>query len=118
RTNAGYERWWEGRKLWGAIVNQSRNLAISTLAFATGTDRAWRERFTRWTAAFAHVARRTLRGERDVPRPVRLIGEESAPRVAKRKHMPMAVAGELARMLRAAADEGHLSELAFAQCDH
>ena len=22
RTNAGYDRWWEGRKLWGGIVNQ------------------------------------------------------------------------------------------------
>src|SRR5262249_50955435 len=26
RTNAGYERWWEARRLWGAIVNQCRNL--------------------------------------------------------------------------------------------
>src|SRR5580700_7566454 len=25
RTNAGYDRWWEARKLWGGIVNQSRN---------------------------------------------------------------------------------------------
>ncbi len=28
RTNTAYERWWEGRKLWGAMVNNSRNLAI------------------------------------------------------------------------------------------
>ncbi len=28
RTNTAYERWWEGRKLWGALVNCSRNLAI------------------------------------------------------------------------------------------
>ena len=28
RTNTAYERWWEGRKLWGALVNSSRNLAI------------------------------------------------------------------------------------------
>ena len=32
RTNAGYERWWEARKLWGGIVNQSRNLAILAVA--------------------------------------------------------------------------------------
>jgi ion channel-forming bestrophin family protein len=29
RTNTAYERFWEGRKLWGAIVNTSRNLARS-----------------------------------------------------------------------------------------
>lgn len=28
RVNAGYDRWWEARKLWGTIVNNSRNLAI------------------------------------------------------------------------------------------
>ena len=27
RTNASYDRFWEGRKLWGGIVNESRNLA-------------------------------------------------------------------------------------------
>jgi len=28
RTNSAYERWWEGRKLWGSLVNSSRNLAM------------------------------------------------------------------------------------------
>lgn len=28
RTNTAYERWWEGRKLWGTLVNCSRNLSI------------------------------------------------------------------------------------------
>ena len=28
RTNTAYDRWWEGRKIWGAIVNDSRNLAL------------------------------------------------------------------------------------------
>ncbi len=28
RTNTAYDRWWEGRKLWGSFVNNSRNLAL------------------------------------------------------------------------------------------
>jgi putative membrane protein len=28
RINSAYDRWWEGRKSWGALVNNSRNLAI------------------------------------------------------------------------------------------
>lgn len=28
RTNTAYDRWWEGRKLWGALVNNSTNLAL------------------------------------------------------------------------------------------
>lgn len=28
RTNTAYDRWWEGRRLWGALVNNSRNIAL------------------------------------------------------------------------------------------
>ncbi len=28
RTNTAYDRWWEGRKMWGALVNNSRNFAL------------------------------------------------------------------------------------------
>lgn len=28
RINSAYDRWWEGRKLWGSLVNSSRNLSI------------------------------------------------------------------------------------------
>lgn len=28
RTNTAYDRWWEGRKLWGSLVNNSRNFAM------------------------------------------------------------------------------------------
>jgi putative membrane protein len=33
RTNTAYDRWWEGRKLWGGLVNNSRNLAIKLASF-------------------------------------------------------------------------------------
>ncbi|MBN9285521.1 MULTISPECIES: bestrophin family ion channel [unclassified Flavobacterium] len=32
RTNTAYDRWWEGRKLWGGLVNNSRNLSIKLAA--------------------------------------------------------------------------------------
>ncbi|CAD7805451.1 hypothetical protein CHRY9390_01368 [Chryseobacterium aquaeductus] len=28
RTNTAYDRWWEGRKLWGKLVNDTRNFAV------------------------------------------------------------------------------------------
>lgn len=33
RTNTAYDRWWEGRKLWGQLVNDSRQLAIKITTF-------------------------------------------------------------------------------------
>jgi ion channel-forming bestrophin family protein len=38
RTNTAYDRWWEGRKLWGALVNNSRNLAIKLNAYLRDED--------------------------------------------------------------------------------
>jgi putative membrane protein len=35
RTNTAYDRWWEGRKQWGALVNNSRNLAIKLSVLLT-----------------------------------------------------------------------------------
>lgn len=33
RTNTAYDRWWEGRRLWGGLVNASRNLALKLDAY-------------------------------------------------------------------------------------
>lgn len=38
RTNSAYDRWWEGRKLWGSLVNNSRNLAIKLSAILHDED--------------------------------------------------------------------------------
>ncbi len=42
RTNTAYDRWWEGRRIWGGIVNNSRNLALKLSALVD--DPATRQR--------------------------------------------------------------------------
>ena len=98
RVSTGYSRWWEARILWGAIVNQSRNLAISGLAYGPRNTR-WRSRFVRWIAVFPHVCRRSLREQRNFPELERLLSEESRDWIKKAEHMPDAVASEIAMLL-------------------
>lgn len=38
RTNTAYDRWWEGRKVWGGLTNSSRNLAIKLRALELNHD--------------------------------------------------------------------------------
>ena len=38
RTNTAYDRWWEGRKMWGSLVNNTRNLAIKVRSFSNDAD--------------------------------------------------------------------------------
>lgn len=61
RTNTAYDRWWEGRKLWGQLVNECRNFAvkIATCVRAESRDKsAIAERL----AAFAVALKDHLRG--------------------------------------------------------
>jgi ion channel-forming bestrophin family protein len=62
RTNASYDRYWEGRKLWGSIVNATRNLVRGAQAHMGG-DRALFLRLVRWTAIFPYTVMSTLRGD-------------------------------------------------------
>ncbi len=116
RTNAGYDRWWEARKLWGGIVNQSRNVVISALSYGP-TDNEWRERFVRWAAVFPHVARSTLRGEALSPEVAGLVGSARADQIAASAHMPSFVALQLADLLREACDTSNMDRFAFMQVD-
>ncbi|HEU5115794.1 MAG TPA: bestrophin family ion channel [Isosphaeraceae bacterium] len=112
RTNAGYDRWWEARKAWGGIVNQSRNLAVAGLVYGP-PDPDWKDRFARWTAAFPHAARSSLRDRRDVPELTCLLGPEEAESVTSAQHMPTYVAARLALLL----EEADLDRFAFLQAD-
>jgi len=38
RTNTAYDRWWEGRRIWGSFVNNSRNLALKLSVLVSGAD--------------------------------------------------------------------------------
>lgn len=59
RTNASYDRYWEGRRLMGAIVNRSRDLARQVAAYIE--DAEARAAFRRLIPAFYWLAAQTLR---------------------------------------------------------
>lgn len=53
RTNTAYDRWWEGRKLWGSLVNNSRNFAMKLSAILK--DEADRKFFQKTIPDYAAV---------------------------------------------------------------
>ncbi|MBL8957796.1 MAG: bestrophin family protein [Myxococcaceae bacterium] len=66
RNNSSYDRWWEGRKLWGAITNSSRTFARQVMTFIDGSTEAGQtvqrelvHRHVAWLNALRHQ----LRGE-------------------------------------------------------
>ena len=64
RTNTAYDRWWEGRKLWGSLVNNSRNLAIKLSSFLPQNETAHRSFFVKIIPAFAFSLHNHLHSEK------------------------------------------------------
>ncbi|MCE3282590.1 MAG: rane protein, partial [Chitinophagaceae bacterium] len=94
RTNTAYDRWWEGRKLWGSLVNNSRNLAIKLNAFLDIDDQKDRSFFQQIITRFAVSLKAHLQSENtrleldDHPHP-------EIPDFDHTKHVPNQVAGLL-----------------------
>lgn len=63
RTNTAYDRWWEGRKQWGVLVNNSRNLSIKLAAILPPDDIADRNFFKKTIPLFASALKNHLRSE-------------------------------------------------------
>jgi ion channel-forming bestrophin family protein len=63
RTNTAYDRWWEGRKQWGALVNNSRNLAIKMSALLPKNDIQSRTFFKSFIPQYAVALKNHLRSE-------------------------------------------------------
>ena len=54
RTNTAYDRWWEGRKLWGKLVNDSRNFMIKINSILDEKDVKSRTQIAKYLKFFPH----------------------------------------------------------------
>lgn len=63
RTNTAYDKWWEGRKIWGALVNDSRNLALKLNAFLPGESKEERKLLSGLISNFAVTLKDHLRDQ-------------------------------------------------------
>ncbi|MES2892341.1 MAG: bestrophin family ion channel [Bacteroidota bacterium] len=93
RTNTAYDRWWEGRKLWGSLVNNSRNLAIKLSVILGEGPSEEKEFFRKIIPAFAYALHNHLKSEQTR---IELFEADAKHRVFenvdKTKHIPNQVA--------------------------
>jgi len=90
RTNTAYDRWWEGRKKWGALVNDTRNLAIKiSVLIENEEDRKF---FKRMIPNFVFATKEHLR-EGVLPEELDLKDDEQS--ILAHKHIPNAIVKKL-----------------------
>lgn len=111
RTSQSYDRWWEARKIWGAIVNDSRTFVRLLIQFNSGTNfseiKLFTERQIIWTYALGESLRRQTYSKK-VKEFIELNNIEAS-------NIPNALLDAHANQLKKLAKKNSLSELQLMQ---
>lgn len=108
RINSAYDKWWEGRKHWGALVNNCRNFALKVSALVDPNEQERKNILYDLMAAFPSSLRFHLRDQivvEDLP-----LNENLKARLKNKTHIPNAIAGEIYKELQQLKRDGALSE--------
>jgi putative membrane protein len=116
RTNASYERYWEGRRLWGGIVNQSRNL-IRGASVYTSSDPGLLQSLTRWTVIFPWAVMSALRGESNLGPAAAELAPRQLQVLQNSQHPPLLVAQRMTACLHEARQRGLITDVIQAALD-
>lgn len=122
RSNQAYDRWWEARILWGAIVNDSRSLTRQILYFIddpyySAEIQLFKERFVRRQIAWCYGLSQSLRNDSPLTGLERLMKEEEIEFISKYKNVPMSILELHAKDIRIALKEGWINQYQHVQID-
>ena len=115
RVNAGYDRWWEARKLWGNVVNLSRNLAIILINYTNQGDRVWILKITNMISALPYLMKDNLREHNNIQYLSNLIDMDNINPLNESKHRPVMLVSMIAHELQIARNNYGLDAFAFLQ---
>jgi putative membrane protein len=113
RTNTAYDRWWEGRKKWGALVNNTRNLAIKIETSVSSPES--RDVLRRMIANFPFAMKEHLRGRRNLD--LLEVTEEERSVFKDKEHLPVAISHVITAETKEARKRGEISEEEYITID-
>lgn len=105
RTNTAYDRWWEGRKLWGELVNETRNFALKISVLWKGSSDEKKE-IIQWIADYPVVLKNHLRNIVDE----RIFNQSKLTVPSDIKHLPLYYTHEFIRKMAEGRKNGKISE--------
>ncbi|MFD1950215.1 bestrophin family protein [Sphingomonas arantia] len=120
RVNSAYERWWEGRGLWGLMINASRSLARSTIAFLDDNDPGvvdLKRTIVLRQIAYVHALRNRLRKEDPAPEVLRMLSPEEAKEGLDRQNVPNGLLDGTARRIAEAQRRGLIDTIQQTQLE-
>lgn len=117
RVNAGYDRWWEARKLWGTVVNCSRNLAIILINYMASSHDNEIDNSLGLIAAMPYLMKNTLRGYTSTAEVKHLLDDETYSQLQQWQHKPNFISSKLAEFLSQMQKNNKLSQFSFLKAE-
>ncbi|UUL81971.1 bestrophin family protein [Sphingomonas qomolangmaensis] len=120
RDSSAYQRWWEGRILWGAMINASRNLAREAVAFLPDQPQRaidLKRSIVLRHVAYVHALRSQLRRTGDCPEVYALLSKEEADEAMARANPANGFLDGTAKRLAQAQAEGWLDTIQQTQVE-
>ncbi len=110
RLNSSYDKWWEGRKAWGALINHSRTMASNLNSLIPKEDKETRRYFSMLISNFAIGLQGHLRNDVDLND---LEPWDEATRISleKARHLPHKIASLLFEKMEEKYRDGTFSEI-------
>ena len=113
RTNTAYDRWWEGRKKWGELVNNTRNLSLKINTVCSNKeDRAY---FKRMISNYAVAMKEHLRDGVDLAQLE--LNEDELKEISAYGHKPNYILKRMYERLEGLKKSGVLSEEGYIVVD-
>lgn len=122
RSNQAYDRWWEARHIWGAVVNDSRTMARQIVSFTPKNAdedivRLFRQRVIRRQIAWCYSLGKHLRGENATIGLDKYLDPKELEQVSKYDNVPAALMDRMGRDLQMALDEGWINRFQQVELD-
>jgi ion channel-forming bestrophin family protein len=118
RNSSAYDRWWEGRKLWGALVNTMRTLTRQALTMTGDVPKAAKDKreFIDMLVAFTYAMRDQLRGD-VFARSAELLPPALAEEVDRARYKPFIILRGMGEWVSARYKEGAFGEITMTAID-
>lgn len=115
-NNQAYDRWWEARKVWGGLVNDSRSFARSLLSYVPQSDEnnVLVQQMVRRHIAFLYALKAKLRGTVDLIY-VKYLDEEERKQVEKQANIHNAILHKQSEDLEKLYSSGKIDGFKFMQ---
>ena len=120
-NSASYDRFWEGRKLWGLLVIETRSLTRQILSLVNDSSpeaKEEKEKIIKLISAFSWSLNFQLRDKSGTEHLERLLSPEQLEQVKDKKFIPSIILGFIADWLNEQNKKGNIDTIVMTAMDH